>query len=846
MARRASATERLKTYRAKRRFDATPEPKGGRAGGKGLVYAIQKHDTTRLHYDLRLELDGVLLSWAITRGPSLDPSQKRLAVRTEDHPMDYAMFEGTIPEGNYGAGTVLLWDRGTWEPLEDPRQGLDKGKLVFRLHGERLKGRWALVRFRGGKQGRSDAKRENWLLIKELDDEVARDRDVLETYRTSVKTKRGLKAIAEGDSAVWKSGKAEKPPARKAAARIRPRGGKLPAFAPLALATLVDRPPEGKDWLFEMKFDGYRALLAVQGDDVRISTRNGLDWTNRFRPLADAAASLGLHGALIDGEVVVLDDEGRSDFSALQAALDGESRMLSFFAFDLLAEGGKGLRKAPLVERKRRLAALLGKAGRRGPIFFTDHVEADGAAMLDALCRRGFEGIVAKRAQAPYRAGRVGDWLKVKCGRQQEFVIGGWSPSDKSRAFSSILLGLREKGRLRYAGRVGSGFGEDDLADLGKRFARLARPLSPFAERVPGPIGCGAHWVDPKLVAEIAFAGFTGDGMVRQGRFLGLREDKPASAVTREEPKPVEEAARSMRKSAGDVTIRGVRLSHLDKVLYAEQGLTKHDLARYYDKVAPVMMPIVAGRLVSLVRCPEGSGGQCFFQRHGSGGLPDAFARHPVAEQDGGKEDYVALTGPEALIAAAQVGVLEVHIWGSRVDDIERPDRLVLDLDPAPDLDFCAVAAAAEEMRDALAALGLKSFPLLTGGKGIHVVAPIARKHEWPVVKAAARALAERFAKAEPTRYIATMAKAKRKGRIFIDYLRNERGATAVAPFSPRARAGAPVAWPVSWAELAQFDAPNAVTIADVLEGRRKPKPWPGYAKLRQSLTAAALKALGV
>lgn len=836
----------LEIYRRKRRFDETPEPPGRRAKRQGRLYVIQKHAARRLHYDFRLELDGVLKSWAVTRGPSLDPAQKRLAVRTEDHPVDYGAFEGIIPEGHYGAGTVMLWDRGSWEPVGDPHEGLKRGKLAFRLYGERLRGRWALVRFRGQKQ----EKRENWLLIKELDDEVDRDGDVLETYGTSVTSGRDLEGIAAGPK-IWRSkaegekktgnGGATPAKGRRRAAPRRAR--KLPAFVAPELATLVDAAPEGGDWIFEMKFDGYRVLTAAAGEAVRINTRNGHDWTARFPAIAEAAAGLGLDGALIDGEVVVLDAKGRSDFGALQRALKGDGGAMSYFAFDLLAEGGEDLRKLPLAERKKRLQRLLGKGGRAGPIFYADHLEASGARMLRELCGKGFEGIIAKRGDAPYRSGRGRDWLKVKCGHEQEFVIAGWSPSTRNRPFSSLVLALRDGGELRYAGRVGAGFGDSELVELAARFAKLKRKTPAISGEIPPSIRRKIRWMEPELVAEIAFAGFTRDGLVRQGRFLGLRQDKPARAVVRERAVPVQET--TMKDDAKANSVAGVRLTHPDKVLFADQGLTKRDLATYLERVAPVMLPEVGDRLVSLVRCPEGRGKQCFFQRHAGAGLTDMFQGLEVEQKGGRREEYLYLSGARELVSAAQIGVLEIHIWGSRVDDIERPDRLVFDLDPGEGVAFAAVKQAATDMRDTLDALGLASVPLLTGGKGIHVVVPIVRRHAWPVVKAACRALAERLAEAAPDRFVATMAKAKRHGRIFIDYLRNERGSTAIAPFSPRARAGAPVSWPVSWKDLAGVEAANAVTVGDVLSGARKPAAWSGYPS-RQHLKAEALRALGV
>jgi bifunctional non-homologous end joining protein LigD len=835
--RAARRKDALAAYTAKRRFDETPEPRGHVARRYGNLYTIQKHAARRLHYDLRLELDGVLKSWAVTRGPSLDPSQKRLAVRTEDHPVDYATFEGRIPEGNYGAGTVLLWDKGRWEPVDDPHDGLKNGKLAFRLYGERLKGRWALVRFKG--QERS--KRENWLLIKERDGHADRGADVTGDNATSVASGRAIKAIARDPEAVWEDSGEKKTGRRRSGAR---KAAPLPAFRKPALATLVDDLPPGKGWLYEMKFDGYRAIAAV-GDGATIYSRSGLDWTDRYGGIAGALAGLGLDRALLDGEIIAVDGQGRSDFSLLQQALKEGGHGLSYFVFDLLAERGKSLRGQPLRKRKARLKALLKDAPREGPIYYVDDVD-DGRTMLDTLCKAGWEGVIAKRADSTYRSGRGKSWLKIKCGREQEFVIVGWSPSDKDRAFASILLGHRKGKKLVYAGRAGSGFTQDDLAALGRRFKTLARKTPPLDGDVPAAVARDARWLKPELVAQIAFAEFTRDGAVRHGRFLGLREDKAARDVTAEEPKEAEAVA-GKKSSSEAATVAGVRLTHPDKVLYPEQGITKRDLATYLDAAAARMLPYCADRLISLVRCPQGSGKSCFFQRHAGAGLPDALKRMDIPKKDGnGSEEYLYVTGTAGLVAAAQMGVLELHIWGSRIDDVERPERIVFDLDPDPSVGFDTVKAAADGMRQVLDALGLASFPLLTGGKGVHVVVPIQRRHEWPTVKAFARAFAERFAENEPERYVATASKAKRKGRIFIDYLRNDRSATAIAPYSPRARQGAPVAWPVTWDALKTVEASNAVSIEDARKRLGESDPWKDYAALRQGLTKAALEALKV
>ncbi len=836
---RAKTSEALGEYNRKRDFSRTAEPKGEVKAGEGFSFVVQKHAATRLHYDFRLELDGVLTRWAVTRGPSLDPSEKRLAVRTEDHPLEYGGFEGTIPKGEYGGGTVMLWDRGTWEPLHDPREGLAEGKLHFNLHGERLKGGWALIRLKP----RAGEKRENWLLIKERDETADEADPLLSEHVTSVTTGRSMDEIATGDSAVWHSdrdaqpeGKA--PPARRARKR-KPVG--LPPFRPPELATLVSEPPDGRDWLHELKYDGYRALVAADGAEVRCYTRNGLDWTDRFRPVARAFATLGLSGALVDGEIVAFAPDGRTDFSTLQAALK-EGGPIAFFAFDLLAEAGEDLSAKPLVERKERLRALLEGIPKEAPIHYSEHVRGEGQAVLGRLCAAGHEGIVSKKAEAPYRGQRTRSWLKTKCTRRQEFVIGGWMPSDKRQAFRSLIVGTWQDGRLVYAGRVGTGFNADDLEALGRKLADRAEPRSPFAE-VPREIRRSARWVRPELVAEIAYTEFTGDGILRHPSFQGLREDKPPREVVLE--KPAQAPARP--GGEGDDTTRaGIRITSPDKVLFPNQGLTKAALLDYYEAVSAEMLRFVGGRPLSLVRCPQGRSRKCFFQKHDTGGFPDAMRHVMITENSGETEQYFYVDDLAGLVAGVQMGVLEFHVWGSRVDQLEKPERLVFDLDPDEGLDFRDVRRASFDLRDRLGKIGLTSYPMLSGGKGVHVVVPLVRRAGWPETKAFCKGVAQAMADEEPGRFVANMAKARRKGRIFVDYLRNERGSTAIGPYSTRAREGAPVAAPVTWEELETIERGSAFDVrtlpALLLE---RGDPWPGYFGQKQSLTKAVLKAVG-
>ena len=810
------AQDLLAEYRKKRDFSKTSEPKGSTPSQTGNIFVVQKHDATRLHYDFRLEYEGVLKSWAVTRGPSSNPADKRLAVRTEDHPLDYATFEGIIPQGEYGGGTVMLWDFGTWEPIEDPKKGLKSGKLKFRLDGERMKGGWTLVRM-AKKPGE---KRENWLLIKERD-EAAKDKDTLTRPVTSVSTGRKMEAIAKGKPSLKNSKDQGKTPA-------------LPKYLEPQLATLVDTVPTGEDWLFEMKYDGYRSIAAIAGDKVKLYTRNGHDWTEKFSVLVAPMSVLTKGSALIDGEICAFDGEGKTSFSTLKKHLS-EGGPLTFFAFDLLEQDGKSLTNLPQTERKAALEQLIGKQTRHAPIQLSPDIRGKGEEVFAAVCKAGHEGIIAKKADARYRSGRGANWLKVKCTRRQEFVIGGYSPTDKkARPFSSVLIGVQDNGKFVYKGRVGS-FSGGTLEELGEALKGIERKTSPFAS-LPREASRDAKFVRPELVVEVDFAEFTADGVVRHGVVKGIRGDKDAAEV-------VLEAAGGQAMASHETRdrIAGVKLSSPDKVLFEEQGVTKADLAAHYERVAARMLPLVEGRLVSLVRCPQGEGGQCFFQRHDHKGFPAAMKRQEITEKDGGKATYLRLDTLSSLIAGVQMGTLEFHIWGSSGDMLEKPDRLVFDLDPDEGLGFGDVKEASFDIRDRLAELGLKTVPLVTGGKGVHVIAPLTRHAEWPEVKGFARGFARMLAAEAPERYVAQASKAKRKGRIFVDWLRNERGATAIAPYSTRSRQGAPVAVPVSWDELQELEAANQFRITDMEDRLKAADPWADAGSWRQSITKKML-----
>ncbi len=813
----AARADSLATYNAKRDFKKTREPKGLRGREKGNRFIVQKHDATRLHYDFRLELDGVLKSWAVTRGPSLDPEDKRLAVRTEDHPLAYGDFEGTIPESEYGGGTVMLWDDGTWEPVEgkDPSKTLKEGHLHFMLRGKRMKGEWLLVRMKP----RPKEKRENWLLRKIEDDHAGSSGDLVDNEVTSVVSGRSMAEIAKGTGgkAVWHSDKAAAKKDPQQESRPRPSSrrkkaapkGKPPAFRAPQLATLVDHVPSGSGWLHEVKYDGYRTLIAVGGGEARAFTRTGLDWSDRFAPIVAAFEALDLPPCLIDGEIVALDADGRPSFSALQDTLKDGDAPLAYFAFDLLEEDGEDLTRLANRERKARLEALL--KGVSAPIHYADHVAA-GEKLFEALCREGYEGIISKRADAPYRGRRTKDWLKVKCTCRQEFVIIGWTASDKVRGFRSLLLGTKVGDTLHYAGKVGTGFTMDRIDALLARMKPLARKTAPVDD-APKAAVRGVHWVSPKLVAEIAYTETTGPlgqgGVLRHPSFLGLRDDKPAEDVKPE-------------KVMAEADPMGIPISNPDRVIYPENGITKGELADYYAAMAGPLLRFMGGRPVSLVRCPQGRAKHCFFQKHDSGSFGEHVLHVPIREKDGDTADYLYVEDGAGIIACVQMGAIEFHGWGSLADDIEKPDRMVFDLDPDPGVDFEGVKEAAVVVKKELEALGLRSDPMLSGGKGIHVIVQLDRSADWEAVKDFAHRFALALGEARPEMFTANMKKAERKGRIFLDWLRNQRGATAIMPWAVRARERAPVATPVQWSELDDIESAAAFTIADLADLRKR------------------------
>ena len=861
---------KLARYQSMRDFNQTSEP-SGRAKvkpAKHLRYVIQKHAATRLHYDFRLELDGVFRSWAVTKGPSLDPHERRLAVEVEDHPLDYGDFEGVIPKGQYGGGAVMLWDRGYWapEPGTDVHEGLKKGDLKIVLEGERLHGGFVLVRM---KHDRNGGKRNNWLLIKHKD-QFAREGDddaLLEDNATSVASGRAMEEIAAGKGkapspfmtarpgkadGVWQSkprGQAKQAPPSRPTAGKAGKAVAMPEFVEPQLCKSAAKPPATSGWGHEVKFDGYRLQIRVEGGKAVIRTRKGLDWTERFGSIAKAAAALP--DCVLDGEAVALDGKGEPSFAALQAALsDGRGDELIYYAFDLLFAEGRDLRGMPLRERKAALKDLLGKDAPH--LRYVEHFETSGEAVWRSACRLDLEGIVSKRLDAPYRSGRSDVWIKAKCRAGEEVVVGGWTGA-KGR-LRSLLVGKNRDGKLVYVGRVGTGFGSETVRRLLPKLEAVAASKSPFTgPNAPAKEG-DVNWARPDLVAEIEFAGFTADGNVRQGAFKGLREDKPAAEVQAEDPIPAEEAQLTKpvaqpKRRAGPPSVLGVTISNPDKPLWprsadSPEPVTKLELAQYLEAVADWMMPHIEGRPCSVIRIPDGIGGEQFFQRHAGKGASPLISQ---VEVSGDHAPYQQVDRPEALAALAQSGAAEYHPWNCRPHAPEIPGRLIFDLDPGPDVDFADVVAAARDVRDRLEELGLIAFCKTTGGKGLHVVTPLSPPKDeldWPAAKAFAKTLCERMAAEEPDRYVANMSKKLRGGRIFLDYLRNDRLSTAVAPLSPRAREGATVSFPLTWSQVRAGLDPARYTIRTAPGLLAKTTAWADYADSERSLETA-IKRLG-
>jgi bifunctional non-homologous end joining protein LigD len=840
--RRSGPAEALKPYAQKRDFSRTaepkPKPKAKPKAGRGAhwQFVVQKHAARRLHFDLRLELEGTLKSWAVTRGPSLTLGEKRLAVRTEDHPMQYLEFEGNIPKGEYGGGSMIVWDRGSWAPVGEAQRGLTKGHLEFTLEGTRLKGRWHLVRMRP----RPGEKKEQWLLIK-AEDAFARppgSPEITEEETTSFASGRTNEELAaEGGLRADHAARARVSKARKVVlpdvSAVRGAQKKLlTAFIEPSLAAPCERPPTGPKWVHEIKYDGYRTQARIDGGKVQLLTRKGLDWSKRFQRIATALKALPLASAWLDGEIVVEDSGGISSFNALQADLStGRQDRLIFHVFDLLYCEGFDLTKATLIDRKTLLQQILALLP-QGPIRYSEHLREDGPRMLEHSCRLGLEGIISKRTDLAYRAGRGDHWLKSKCMLRQEFVIVGYVPSTAATgAVGALALGYYDRGKLFYAGRVGTGFSAEVARALRDELEEINTKKPAFANALPTGAEKGVRWAQPQLVADVEYRGLTEERLVRQAAYKGLREDKSPEEVILEAP------AWSVPEHALPKEIAGVRLTHPERILWEVPGVTKQGLADFYIEIADWILPHVTKRVLSLLRCPSGVSAQCFFAKHAWHGLGGGTREIEVGE----KEPMLAIDNLEGLLGLVQAGVVEIHPWGSTVDHLEAPDRLIFDLDPGEGVPWAAVIEAAREVRARLEEEGLQSFVKTSGGKGLHVVAPVEPRADWDAAKAFTSSIAAAMAKRRPDRYLATMAKKARQGRIFIDYIRNSRGQTAVSAYSTRAFPEATVSTPLDWSELTEGIRADHFKI-DNLRQRLKfleADPWADFFKVKQRIPAA-------
>ncbi|MDB6141763.1 MAG: ligD [Pseudomonas sp.] len=831
----------LSEYARKRNFDITSEPsqasgkKPAKRGAKALCFVVHKHDARNLHYDFRLELDGTLKSWAVPKGPSLDPKNKRLAVHVEDHPLSYGDFEGSIPEGQYGAGDVIVWDHGIWQPHGDPTTTYKEGKLKFTLVGEKLTGEWALVRT----HLRGSGDKEQWLLIKEKD-EIARPGEEYDIVQALPKSVVSGKEVGQAR------------PVKKTA-KAKPSASVPDTLAP-QLATLVDKPPAG-DWLYEIKFDGYRIMTHFGNDKVRLLSRNGNDWTERLPLQAKALAAMDLKNTWLDGEVVMLNDRGLPDFQALQNAFEiGRSKDVVYYLFDAPYINGEDLRDKPVEERRAALKKLLGQQRSR-LLRFSDAFTATHRDIVESASAMSLEGVIGKRAGSPYVSKRSADWIKLKCRLRQEFVIVGYTAPQGSRSgFGALLLAVNDDSKnpgLVYAGRVGTGFNQASLKQLHEKMSTRERDTSPLAKKLSADQAKGVQWIEPELVGEVEFAEWTDDGILRHAAFVALRSDKPASEVVHEHPRsakalktPKAKTQATTTKAKGKVIVAGVGISHPDRVIDSESGVQKIELAQFYESIADWLLPHLSHRPVALLRCPEGIGGEQFFQKHAERlAIPNIKQLKPGL--DPGHARLMEIDTVQALVGSAQMGTVEFHTWGATSDKIETPDRIILDLDPDPALPWRSMLEATQMTLAVLDELGLEAFLKTSGGKGMHIIVPLARQADWDTVKGFSKAIAQFIARQLPERFTATMGPKNRVGKIFIDYLRNTRGGSTVTAYSVRARPGLPVSVPVSRDELAGLTSAqqwNVGNLQERLDGL-KSDPWAGYQN-RQRITKAMLKRL--
>lgn len=818
----------LERYHQKRDFTKTPEPRGKVSRKKQRRFYIQKHAASHLHYDFRLELEGVLKSWAIPKGPSLDPTVKRLAIHVEDHPIEYGTFEGIIPQEEYGGGTVMLWDKGEWESLDkNPLQAYKKGHLRFELHAEKLGGRWDLIRFK--KEDKS------WFLIK-YKDSYARENDDITTQKSkSVLSQQSIEEIEKNYQAVWTTKTGLKKNLKKI--NIDLPSANMPETISPQLATLVDKPPSGEDWLHEIKLDGYRILAFKHGKQVRLMSRNDIDWTSKFQIIMKAVERIPVTKLILDGEIVLFDEQNRSSFQLLQNALDSDDNPpFIYYVFDLLYYDKWDVRSLPLLERKTLLETVL--TPQIPHLHFSDYILGHGEDIFAYSCDLGLEGIVSKLATSSYVTKRSKSWLKIKCLKRQEFVIGGFSPPKNSRScFGSLFLGLYDKkGNFIYSGNVGTGFSEASLREIHEELKKRIITKNPFNSKPPGITT--ATWVKPELVSEVEFTAWTKEGRLRHPSFKGLRFDKKARDIIKEVEKPVDKINKQKIALKENQNSLNIKLTHPNKILYEEDKISKKELFNYYLDIADFILPFIKKRPLTLVRCPT-TYKDCFYQKKLNETSFEALHPIEIANINQGKsENYIYLDDLEGLLSLIQMGVLEIHPWGSRIENLEHPDILVFDLDPAPDILWKHVVEAAFEIKNHLSEFKLESFVKTTGGKGLHIVVPIQPEYEWDKVKNFAQVFVQFLEQVSPENYTSKMSKTQRKGKIFIDYLRNQRGATAIAVYSTRARIHAPVATPLHWDELTDDIMDTYYTIKTITKrlSHLRKDPWHNFWEIKQSL----------